>query len=103
MIDGLKVMNTLSDFSWYRLAREDVGYSVQFMNIGAVELVAKDVEYDEDKDDGPSLVFRVGIGLNAKYFKKFGAMDSYDVTTWEGNFYEVTPVVKTVEEYKIVE
>jgi hypothetical protein len=103
MIDGLKVHNRLNNYGWDQLAQLEVGRVLQFSGIGCIELVAKDVEYDEDKDDGPTLVFKVGSSFEHKYFKKFGSMDSYDVTTWEGNFYEVTPVVKTVEEYKIVE
>jgi hypothetical protein len=54
----------------------------------------------EGQGDTRYVVFSLSDGTNTRYFRKDGYYASYDGSTWDGEFREVTPIDRVVTFYE---
>lgn len=64
------------------------------------KLAVSDQYGGEGQGDTLYIVISLSDGTNTRYFRKDGFYASYDGSTWDGDFREVTPVERTVTFYE---
>jgi hypothetical protein len=99
--DRLRGFDADGERGWYAWDWERSGmYHVP--EVGAVEVVER--VGGEGEGDHKHIVFRITPMWTSvtRYFKKNGYYSSYDGTDWDGAFFEVEPVRKTVTVYEEV-
>lgn len=85
------------DSGWYAWQEAPIGEAVEVDRVGSVTVVEFDDEDHRDYERKIHFIFRVEDAAGVvTHFKKDGFYQSYSGSDWDGDFYEVNQVEKTV-------
>jgi hypothetical protein len=86
-----------SEYIWTPTGREE---KVPGQTVGDIHVTCVENFGGEGKGDSRWVVFSFADATGTKYFRKDGYYASYDGSTWDGEFREVTPRQRQVTFYE---